>query len=112
MDVESISDPSRRDRPGPAGRAGVDLRQNRPNPFAARTRIGFHISEAKHARLNVYDTAGRRVRKPVDKALGAGWHEVPWDGLNDARAQAAAGVYYCQLETDGYKKAIIMQLVR
>lgn len=112
MDVENISDTSGTDWPGPAGLAGVVLRQNQPNPFADRTRIRFHMSEAKHARLCVYDTAGRRVRSLVDTALSAGWHEVPWDGLNDARMQAAAGVYYCRLETDGYKKAIIMQLVR
>jgi hypothetical protein len=44
--------------------------------------------------------------------LDAGWHGVHWNGMNEAGRQAASGVYFCQLKTDGYKKAILMQLVR
>jgi flagellar hook assembly protein FlgD len=60
----------------------------------------------------VYDATGRRVRGLIDNTIDAGWHEVPWTGDTDSGRRAASGVYFCQLEANGYKKAVIMQLVR
>lgn len=51
--------------------------------------------------LRVYDLAGRRVRTLVDVPKEPGWHEVTWDGRNDAGLQVASGVYFCRLEAGG-----------
>jgi uncharacterized protein (DUF362 family) len=110
MDVVTISEPAGV-YDGPGG-DGVMLRQNSPNPFSSDTSIRFFMPRAGSASLAVYDPSGRRVRGILDNVVGSGWHEVAWDGLNDSGRRAAGGVYFCQLMTDSFRKAIIMQMVR
>ena len=110
MDVVNVSNPAGVDD-GP-GRMGTMLRQNRPNPFSADTRIRFFMPRSETVSLTVYDSAGRRVRRLVDRTAGAGWHDVVWNGRSDSGSRAAAGVYFCQLKANGYEKAVIMQLIR
>jgi uncharacterized protein (DUF362 family) len=110
MDIVAISDPASVD--GSSGLTNVMLQQNHPNPFKATTNIRFFLPKPKEVSLTVYDASGRRVRGLVDNKLSNGWYDVPWTGLTDNGKRAAAGVYFCQLETTGYKKAMIMQLVR
>jgi hypothetical protein len=109
MDVEHIVDTSGTDSPAYAGFA---LQQNQPNPFADRTSIGFHVPGAGAVTLTVFDPEGRRVRRLVDRTVGAGWHRMEWDGRTDAGRKAAAGVYYCQIRAAGFEKAVIMQKLR
>jgi flagellar hook assembly protein FlgD len=54
-----------------------------------------------HARLGVYDTSGRLVRRLVDEMLAAGSHGVPWDGTDQSGRHVASGVYYYRLEAQG-----------
>lgn len=51
------------------------------------------------ARVNVYDVAGRMVRNLASVRAGASG-SVTWDGRTSSGAQAAAGCYFCVLETD------------
>ncbi|MBL7775026.1 MAG: hypothetical protein JNK89_03440, partial [Saprospiraceae bacterium] len=44
---------------GPGGVPGLDLYQNRPNPFTGATTIGFHLPAAAEAQLRVLDLSGR-----------------------------------------------------
>lgn len=110
MDVVTISEPAGV-YDGPAD-GGVMLRQNSPNPFTSDTRIGFFLPRAGSVSLVVYDVSGRRVRGLLDNQVKSGWHDIAWDGTNDRGARAVGGVYFCQLKTSGYEKAIIMQMVR
>jgi hypothetical protein len=110
MDVVNVSNPAGVDTG--QGFSGVRLEQNHPNPFTSNTRIRFYLPEPQPVSLSVYDPTGRRVRGLVENEIGSGWHDIAWDGMNDGGARAAAGVYFCQLKANGYKKAIIMQMVR
>jgi uncharacterized protein (DUF362 family) len=110
MDVVTISDPA--GAGNGFGFTSVILQQNRPNPFKSETRIRFFMPRPGPVTLSVYDSLGRRVRRLVDNAVGTGWHDVAWDGRTDKGSLASGGVYFCRLEADSYKKAIIMQLVR
>jgi uncharacterized protein (DUF362 family) len=109
MDVEHIVDPSGIDSPT---RTGFILQQNQPNPFSDRTSIGFHVPGAAAVTLTVFNPEGRRVRKLADRTMASGWHRLEWDGKTDAGKIAAAGVYYCQLRTANFQKAVIMQKVK
>jgi hypothetical protein len=80
--------------------ARVLLEQNRPNPLRSGTSIRFSLEAASHARLTVYDVAGRVVRTLAAGTLGAGTHEVWWDGSNDAGRRVSPGFYAYRLETD------------
>jgi uncharacterized protein (DUF362 family) len=110
MDVVNVSNPAGVD--DSQGMSGIMLEQNHPNPFASDTRIRFYLPEPQPVSLSVYDATGRRVRGLVSNEIGSGWHDIAWDGMNDSGSRAAGGVYFCQLKANGYKKAIIMQMVR
>lgn len=110
MDIVTVSNPAGVD--GGLGLTNIMLQQNHPNPFTSDTSIRFYLPKSEPVSLSVYDANGRRVRRLVDNTVGAGWHEVPWTGDTDSGRRAASGVYFCQLETPGYRKAVVMQLVR
>jgi len=83
------------------------LLQNRPNPFAQETIIGFQLPEATEASLTIYDIAGRVVWKQT-KSYEAGKHHI----MMDKADLGATGVFYYQLSTDEYsatKKMIVLE---
>lgn len=53
---------------------GAQLLQNRPNPFASETGIGFVLPEACEAQLRVLDMSGRELWR-ITRQYGAGYHE-------------------------------------
>jgi hypothetical protein len=77
-------------------RMELALLQNYPNPFNPSTMIEYRLPEKTRLRLEIYDTAGRRVACIAEGEQGAGPHSVMWDG-KDAKGRAvSSGVYfYC-----------------
>ncbi|MCB9474568.1 MAG: endonuclease [Candidatus Delongbacteria bacterium] len=68
-----------------------------PNPFNPSTRLSFSLREAASLSLELVDISGRRVRQWSLPGLGAGEHELSWDGLADSGMPAASGVYLLSL---------------
>ena len=64
-----------------------------PNPFNASTQIRYHLASADAVRLEVFDSAGQRVRLLHDGPQRRGDHVRQWDGRNDAGLSVASGVY-------------------
>lgn len=98
----------------PGTRAGV-LHANEPNPFNPVTSIRFTMNREGHALITVYDAAGRRVARPIDRMLAAGEHETRFDATSDAMSSAslASGVYFYELTVDGVRvSARRMTLIR
>jgi hypothetical protein len=83
------------------------LEQAYPNPFSPVTTIRFGLSLRGHARLAVFDAAGREVARLVDEVLDATWHEVSWDA-----ASLPAGVYFCRLTSGAITRTRPMVLLR
>ncbi len=84
----------------------LKLYQNRPNPFKSETIIGFEVPEQTHARLTIFDVAGRQVDL-IEGQVAKGYHE--WKVKNFDLP--ASGVLYYKLETDSQsevKKMILM----
>jgi hypothetical protein len=69
----------------------------RPNPFNPSTAIGYTLAQQGIAEVVVYDVSGRRVRVLVGGVASSGYHEVSWDGRDDAGRRVASGVYLYQL---------------
>ncbi len=80
-------------------RKGFYLAPNRPNPFTGSTLIGFNLPKAGHARLEVFNAAGKRVVVLADSEMPAGFHTISWNA-----DKAPSGVYFCRL-TYGAKEA-------
>jgi DNA-binding beta-propeller fold protein YncE len=77
------------------------LGMGRPNPFTPATTIDFSLKAPGHARLTVFDAAGRQVRTLLDDERAAGPHDVTWNGRDDAGRKLASGVYFYRLEAAG-----------
>jgi hypothetical protein len=77
--------------------AGVELMQNRPNPFNPSTTIAFTIPVRSNVELAVYDVEGRRVRTLINGTLAGGSKQVTWDGRDTRGAMASSGVYFYTL---------------
>lgn len=78
---------------------------NHPNPFNPRTVLRFETARTGAVRIGVFDLRGRRLRSLVDETLGAGAHEVVWDGRDDAGRDLASGQYFARLEVAGQPPA-------
>ncbi len=82
--------------PGAGPAAAVVLGQNYPNPFNPTTTIPLEVAATRHVKLSVYDLRGRRVATVLDGMVGAGRHDIPFDGT-----RLASGQYFYKLEGAG-----------
>ncbi len=106
--------------PEPASDAGVDvadvsgvrLGRNVPNPFSTETTICYNVSSKGKISLEVYTLTGRLVRTLVDRNVGAGPHQVTWDGKDSSGRDVGSGVYYYRIDVEDDTQAGKMILLR
>jgi hypothetical protein len=72
-----------------------------PNPAGDVARLSFALPRAAHARLEVLDVAGRRVRLLADHELAAARYEFGWDLRDAGGRRVGPGVYLLRLSTGG-----------
>jgi Zn-dependent M28 family amino/carboxypeptidase len=100
---------------GPSPPIAFALGPGQPNPFRGETEIRFLVpTDGARVRLDVFDVAGRRVRRLADERFPLGPHTVIWDGLNDADRPVATGVYFTRLigESGGSERTLTRKIVR
>ena len=83
-----------------------------PNPFNPRTTIRFAVPAEQHVQLDVHGVDGRLVRRLLDGRVGAGAHDVTWDGRDEAGREVASGVYFHRLVAGGEVRTGKMILAR
>jgi hypothetical protein len=87
-----------------------------PNPFNPSVTVRFHLPEAVAAGdvdVAVFDTRGRLVRQLIrGRALGAGAHDLAWDGLDQTGRAVASGSYLARVRVSGFQGAVRLMLVR
>jgi predicted esterase len=83
------------------------LEQNYPNPFNPVTTIRFGLATTVDVNITVYDILGRRVAVLVNERMGAGYHQVTFDG-----AHLASGVYFYRMQAGSYVDTKKLLLVR
>jgi hypothetical protein len=98
-----------------ASRPRLQLAPVRPNPFsfAPGAQFEFALPQSGEASLEVYDAAGRLVRRLVQGSLPEGKHSTAWDGLDLTGRPAPAGVYLVRLAQPGFtpqvEKAVLVR---
>ena len=83
------------------------LKQNYPNPFNPSTVINFRIENTEQVLLELYNSAGQKVRTLVNRSLSAGNHQVIVDGSG-----LASGIYLYRIEAGEFnavKKMILLK---
>jgi hypothetical protein len=81
-----------------------------PNPSRGETRVRFELAAASRVTLTIHDAAGRSIARVFDATLGAGEHEIAWDGRDGRGRATPAGIYYGRLRSGGIER--IASLVR
>ena len=89
------------------------LRQNYPNPFNPTTTIEYELKSSAAVSIRVYDSLGRLVSTLVSNEMQTpGVYSVEWNGMSDAGAHVASGVYFYTLESRDFRKARQMVLMK
>jgi hypothetical protein len=83
------------------------LEQNQPNPASGATEIRFTLEEPGHARVRLYDVAGRELMTVLDETLAAGEY-----GRQVSVNDLPAGTYVYTLEVGGQVTSRRMLVVR
>lgn len=83
-----------------------------PNPSANAVSISLRLADAAHARVAVYDVAGRLVAKLFDGVSTAGTLTVRWNGKNARGRDVASGVYWIHADAAGTTVARRVVLAR
>jgi hypothetical protein len=79
----------------------LTLRPNTPNPFSIETRFRVGLPVRTEVTVEIYDVAGRRVAVRRLSPIDAGWHDVAFDGRDDAGRLLASGVYFSRVTAAG-----------
>ncbi len=94
--------------PGGVGNPGVpSLGRGHPNPFSRATTMCYSLPEPSTVKLHIYNLRGQLISTLFDGPVGAGTHSVSWDA-----AEAAPGIYVCDLEAGRRTLATRLVLVR
>jgi hypothetical protein len=88
------------------------LHHNYPNPFNPSTTIMYDLPEAGYTRLMIYDLLGREVAILVNKNMDAGYYNARWDGRNQYGQSVGAGMYFYQIQSNGFIRTHKMLLVK
>jgi uncharacterized membrane protein len=84
----------------PEAAVAFQLEPSFPNPFNPRTTIPVVMSRDGGAQLEIFDTAGRRMRTLHSGMLSAGRHEFIWNGRDENAKRVSSGVYFSRLTDD------------
>ena len=85
---------------------------NYPNPFNPVTTIKYDLPIASNVELVLYSLLGGRVRTLLTGVQPAGFHEVQWDGKNDAGIPVTSGMYIYQFIAGDYRMVRKMILLK
>jgi hypothetical protein len=88
------------------------LEQNYPNPFNPETTIKYQLPASSRVRLSIYTALGQEIRLLVDYTQPAAYHQIVWDGRDNAGNPLPSGLYFYRLETDKFtaiKKMVLMK---
>jgi len=88
------------------------LSQNFPNPFNPSTTIRFGLESPAHVRIDVYDTAGRKVCTLLNGTRDAGIYSVSWNGTVAGGGPVSSGVYFYSIRAEEYSERKKMVLIR
>ncbi len=83
------------------------LHNAHPNPFNQHSLVSFTLEREGVIKLAVYDIAGREVARLAVGLYPAGEHQTVFEGWG-----LANGVYFAQLQAEGFQKTRKMLLIK
>ncbi len=86
--------------------------ENYPNPFNPRTTLRFNLERGGLVEVDIFDLAGRRIRRLHSGELAAGTHELNWDGRSSDGAGCPSAVYLATVKALGRTESLRMTLAK
>lgn len=83
------------------------LKQNYPNPFNPTTTIEFHVPNASHVKVAVYNSLGQLVATLVNERLEIGAYRVPFDA-----SLHTSGIYFYKINAGDFTEVKKMMLLK
>lgn len=74
--------------------------RSEPNPFTQDTAIRYYVPSASTVTIDIFNVAGRRVRRLLEAPHAPGWHTLQWDGHTASGNRLAGGVYFARVASD------------
>ncbi len=71
-----------------------------PNPLNPDTYIVYHLSEATHVNITIYDVLGSPVKVLYNGLQNAGSYHIYWNGTNENSIKVPSGTYIIRMKTD------------
>ncbi len=87
------------------------LEQNYPNPFNPSTIIRYSVPEQGRVRVSVYDALGTKLADLIDDVKEAGTYQAIFDPSRLGK-QIASGVYFYQIEANGFRASKKMMFLK
>ncbi|MEC9026135.1 MAG: T9SS type A sorting domain-containing protein, partial [Candidatus Neomarinimicrobiota bacterium] len=88
------------------------LHHNYPNPFNPSTTILYDVPQEGYVSLVVYDLMGREITKLMNGRMDAGYYSMQWNGRNSFGSMVSAGVYFYQIQVNGFVQTKKMLLLK
>ena len=77
---------------------------NFPNPFNPTTTVSFSLTEPVPVQLTIYNTVGQKIRTLIaETSMGAGIHQMVWDGKDDQGWPVSSGVYMYEMKAGDFQ---------
>jgi len=83
-----------------------------PNPFSRETNIRFHLPEAGHVILKVYNILGQEILSLANTPYEEGTHTLQWDGTDMSGNEAPGGIYIYRIQVGDNVLTDRIQLIR
>jgi hypothetical protein len=83
-----------------------------PNPFSRTLNIAFTLLRRQHVRLEIFNSAGERLRVLIDEERDAGQYSTVWDAMDSSGEKAAQGTYIYRVTTEDGEASGQAALVR
>ena len=88
------------------------LYQNYPNPFNPSTKIRFDLARPSYTSIKVYNVRGRLIKTLLNEFKQAGSYNVTWNGCDAEGSSLPSGVYIYNIQSDCFKRAKKMTLMK
>ncbi len=83
-----------------------------PNPFNPDVTIAFSTPMAMDCSVDIYNIRGQKVRNIHNGILGAGSHNLRWNGEDMNGRSVASGMYFARIKTPNESRSIKMMLMK
>jgi len=81
-----------------------------PNPFNPETTLRYGVDQRSTVELRIYNVRGQIVRRLIQTEQDVGWHQIRWDGRDDAGRNLSSGVYFARMHLGNriYQHKLVM----